>query len=97
MVIATTGVLFGLASILALYLFGRQVTSASESLLAAALLTFSYHHVWFSQNARGYTGLLFWTLLSSWLLLRALRNGAARRNGFCMRFRLHWGCIPISQ
>ena len=68
-------VLFGLASILALYLFGRQVTSASESLLAAALLTFSYHHVWFSQNARGYTGLLFWTLLSSWLLLRALRTG----------------------
>lgn len=68
-------VLFGLASIMALYLFGRQVTSASESLLATALLTFSYHHVWFSQNARGYTGLLFWTLLSSWLLLRALQTG----------------------
>src|SRR5262249_7119800 len=29
---------------------------------------------WFSQNARGYTGLLFWTTLASWLLLRAMRE-----------------------
>jgi mannosyltransferase len=70
---------FGLASILALYLFARQVTSATESLLATGLMTFSYHHVWFSQNARGYTGLLFWTLLSSWLLLRALRSGQRKQ------------------
>ncbi len=68
-------VLFGLASILALYLLARRVTSTTESLLAAGLLSFSYHHIWFSQNARGYTGLLFWTLMSSWLLLRALRSG----------------------
>lgn len=67
-------VLFGIGSIWALYLLGRQVTSAQEALLAAALLAFSYHHVWFSQNGRGYTGLLFWTLLASWLFLRALRE-----------------------
>ncbi|MCU0488870.1 MAG: glycosyltransferase family 39 protein [Anaerolineales bacterium] len=67
-------VLFGVGSIVALYLFGNQVTRPVESLLAAALMAFSYHHVWFSQNARGYTGMLFWTLLSSWLLLRALRS-----------------------
>src|SRR6185369_1793936 len=40
----------------------------------AALFTFSYHHVWFSQNARGYSGLLFWVLLSSYFLIRALRE-----------------------
>ncbi len=67
-------VLFGVGSILALYLLGREVANRKEALLSAALLTFSYHHVWFSQNARGYSGLLFWTILSSWLLLRALRN-----------------------
>ena len=67
-------VLFGVGSILALYLQGREVANRREALLSAALLTFSYHHVWFSQNARGYSGLLFWTILSSWLLLRALRN-----------------------
>lgn len=67
-------VLFGVGSILALYLLGQEVANRREALLSAALLTFSYHHVWFSQNARGYSGLLFWTILSSWLLLRALRN-----------------------
>jgi uncharacterized membrane protein len=69
-------VLFGVASIWALYLLGRQVSGAREGLLAAALLTFSYHHIWFSQNARGYIGLLFWTILASWFFLRA--TGDAR-------------------
>jgi 4-amino-4-deoxy-L-arabinose transferase-like glycosyltransferase len=66
--------LFGVGSIGALYLVARQVTATREALFAAALFAFSYHHVWFSQNARGYSGLLFWTLLSSWALLRALRE-----------------------
>lgn len=68
-------VMFGVASIGAMYFFGRQLASAREALLTAALLTFSYHHIWFSQNARGYTGLLFWTLLASGLFLQALREG----------------------
>ncbi len=71
-------VLFGVASIWALYWLGREVTSRQEALLAAALMTFSYHHIWFSQNARGYTALLFWALLSSWFLIRALDGAGAR-------------------
>lgn len=71
-------VVFGVASIWALYLLGREVGSETEALLSAALLTFSYHHVWFSQNARGYTGLLFWAILSSWYFLRGLREGRSR-------------------
>jgi mannosyltransferase len=70
--------LFGVASVAALYLFARQVTSEREAVFSAALLTVSYHHVWFSQNGRGYTALLFWTLLTSWLLLRALDEGRTR-------------------
>ena len=66
--------LFGIGSIAALFLLGRRVTTTRETLLACGLLTFSYHHVWFSQNARGYSGMLFWTVLSSWLLVRALRE-----------------------
>lgn len=65
-------VLFGLASLGGLYLVGRRVTCARETLLAVALLTVTYQHIWFSQNARGYTGLLFWTLLSSWLFIRGV-------------------------
>lgn len=67
-------VLFGVGSIAAFYLLARQLTDRRESLLGAGLMTLTYHHIWFSQNARGYTGLLFWTLLSSWLLVRGLRR-----------------------
>jgi 4-amino-4-deoxy-L-arabinose transferase-like glycosyltransferase len=71
-------VLFGVASIWALYLFAREVTDLREALLSAALLAFSYHHVWFSQNARGYSGLLFWTLLASWLFVKGLERQLPR-------------------
>jgi uncharacterized membrane protein len=67
-------VLFGVGAVPALYFLGREVSTRREALLAAALLTVSYHHVWFSQNARGYTGMLFWTLLCSYFLLRGMRR-----------------------
>ena len=62
--------LFGLASLWALFLLGRVVTDKREAILATILMAVSYHHVWFSQNARGYTGLLFWGLLSTWLFIQ---------------------------
>ena len=65
--------LFGAGSIAALYVLGVLVTSRREAFLAAAVLAFSSHHVWFSQNARGYTGVLFFSLLATWLFLRMLR------------------------
>lgn len=71
-------VIFGVGSIGALYLLGKLVAGAREGLFAAALFAFSYHHVWFSQNARGYTGLLFWAILSSYFLLRAFDTGHRR-------------------
>jgi hypothetical protein len=68
-------VFFGVASIPTLYWLGASVTRRIEAVLAAALLAISYHHVWFSQNARGYTALAFWTLLSTCFLLRGLQTG----------------------
>ena len=70
--------LFGVASVPMLYALGVLVATRLEALLAAALLTVSYHHVWFSQNARGYSALAFWTLLATWALLRGLRAGERR-------------------
>ncbi len=72
--------LFGVASIPLLYAFGTLVTTRFESMMAATLMTVSYHHVWFSQNARGYTALLFFALLSSYLLLIGLRSN--RKSAF---------------
>ena len=65
-------VVFGAGSISALFLLGRRLVGESEALLACALMTVSYHRIWFSQDARGYTGLLFLTLLATWLWLEAL-------------------------
>jgi hypothetical protein len=67
-------VLFGVMSLWALFLLGRRVIGTREALLACALMTFSYHHIWFSQNARGYMALLFFSLLATWLWLEALQR-----------------------
>ncbi len=71
-------VFFGVASIPALYFFGRLVTTNREALFASALMTVNYQHVWFSQNARGYTGMLFWTLLASTFFVRCASRGKTR-------------------
>lgn len=65
-------VAFGIASIWALFLLARCVVGEREALLTCALATLSYHHVWFSQNARGYMGLMFFTTLATWLWLEAV-------------------------
>ena len=70
--------LFGTATIPLLYGLGRHVGSRREALLAAALLAVSYHHVWFSQNARGYAMLAFFTVACTWALLRILEGGPRR-------------------
>jgi uncharacterized membrane protein len=67
--------IFGIAAIPALYLLAATVAPRVEALLAAAFLAVSYHHVWFSQNARGYTMLAFWAILSTYFLLRGIRTG----------------------
>jgi hypothetical protein len=65
-------VVLGIGSIWALFLVSRRLIGQNEALLACALMTVSYHHIWFSQNARGYMGLLFFTLLATWLWLEAI-------------------------
>ncbi len=69
--------ILGAATVPALYFFAREFVGRTEALLASLLLTVAYHHVWFSQNARGYAALALFTVLSSWLLLRGLRSGHA--------------------
>lgn len=71
-------VLFGGASIGMLWWFSMRVTTAWRAGVVTLLMTLSYHHVWFSQNARGYTMLLFWTLAATHFLLADLR-GEGRR------------------
>ena len=65
-------VLFGVGSLWGLFLLGRRLVTTREALFACALMAVSYHHLWFSQNARGYMALLFFSLIATWLWLEAL-------------------------
>lgn len=71
-------VLFGIASIWAIFFFGRKLLGLRGAVLASILLTVSYHHIWFSQNARGYMGLLLFTLLATWFWFEALEKNTWR-------------------
>jgi hypothetical protein len=63
---------FGVATVPALYWVARSVAGRLASVGAALLLAVSYHHVFFSQNARGYAGYLFFSLLATGFLVRGL-------------------------
>lgn len=71
-------VIFGIASIWAAMRLAALVYGSRVAVYTGLLLTLSYHHIWFSQNARGYTLLLFGTVLSTCLLLRGLQSGKWR-------------------
>jgi hypothetical protein len=67
-------VLFGIGSIWAAFLLGKRLLGKNEAILVSILMTVSYHHIWFSQNARGYMGLLFFTLLVTFFWFEALEK-----------------------
>lgn len=66
--------LFGLATIVAVWVLARDVATTSVAHVTALLLALSYHQIWFSQNARGYTELAFWSTLGLLFFLRGLRD-----------------------
>jgi 4-amino-4-deoxy-L-arabinose transferase-like glycosyltransferase len=68
--IRVPAVLFGVAGIAAMHRFALRLVGATEALLAAVVLAVSYHHVWFSQNARGYTAILLFTVLGTGAFLK---------------------------
>ncbi|MCU9849600.1 glycosyltransferase family 39 protein [Defluviimonas sp. WL0024] len=75
-------VVFGVLSVPALYLFARAIAPWPVAIASALFLAVSYHPVWFSQNARGYTMLLFFALVCTHLLWNALVRGLAVRASY---------------
>lgn len=72
-------VLLGTATIPIVYWIARQLGFSKEIGLGIALIVaVSYHHIFFSQNARGYIGHVFFTLVASGLLVRALQTDRLR-------------------
>lgn len=64
--------LFGTAAIGAMLRLSVRVSTRRVAVLATLLLLLSYHAVWFSQNASGYAGLLFLSLVSTLFFLRCM-------------------------
>lgn len=72
-------ILFGIAGVWAFYFLARQLWTREITLLGTLLFAVSYHHVYYSQNARGYSALVFFALLATGMLLRLLRTDAERQ------------------
>ncbi len=62
-------VLFGVASIIFLFLIVSRVYGTTAGLLAAGMLTFNGHHIYWSQMARMYSMVCLLGLVSVWMLL----------------------------
>lgn len=66
--------IFGAATIPVFYWISRMLLSQRASICAALLLAVSYHHIFFSQNARGYSMQIFFTTLATGLFVKALQG-----------------------
>ena len=67
-------VLFGIATIPAMYYAARMAMSRAASVAAALILAVSYHHIFYSQDSKGYAGYLFFVLVASALLANLLER-----------------------
>ena len=67
--------IFGVAGVAVLGKLGSRIYSNKAGLFLAALMAVSYNHIFFSQNARGYTALIFFFLCFFASLILAVSNG----------------------
>jgi len=73
-VVRLPALLLGLGSIAFLWYFARREFSPEVGILSALFLALSPSHVLWSVSARGYTGLLFFTLISGFLFFKIIRS-----------------------
>ena len=69
--------LFGTATIPIIYLIGRRLSGATAGLVAAVLLAFSPFNIYFAQEARMYTFLMFNAAVAIYALARLLTDARA--------------------
>jgi mannosyltransferase len=70
--------IFGAATIPVAYAIGRELASRRAGLIAAALVAVNPMLIWYSQEARSYSLLVFFAALSLLFFIRALRSGSGR-------------------
>lgn len=70
--------LFGVLTIPVVYSIGKEFRDRNVGLIAAALLAFSPFHIFYSQEARAYTPMLFFFSLALLFYVRASRSNETR-------------------
>lgn len=73
-----SSVLFGLGTILLVYVIGRKLMGRKTAFLAALFLSVSPLHIFFSQIFKVDISLVFWVLLAAYYSLRIFEGGALR-------------------
>ena len=76
--VRTLSVVFGLAAIPVVYALGARLFGSRAGLIAAGLLSINAFHVRYSQEARGYTLLVFLSALCSLLWVRCIEHPTQR-------------------
>ncbi|MCB2127855.1 MAG: glycosyltransferase family 39 protein [Rhodobacteraceae bacterium] len=79
--------LAGIGTLVAMWYLARDVAGAKIAHVTTLLLALSYHQIWFSQNARGYTGLALFSTLGMLFFLRGIaapRRGTWIAYGACL-------------
>ena len=72
-------VLFGALTIPFLLLIGKRLHSAETGMLASAMFAFAPYELYFGQEARMYSMVLFLAVLSTWVLLEISDDSRANR------------------
>lgn len=80
--------LFGVAGVWAFHFTATAIWPRTPAMVGTLLFATSYHHVYYSQNARGYSALMFFTLLSTGALLRLLQPNAPPRRKYELAYCL---------
>lgn len=90
-------VVIGVITIPVFYLLTRLIASRWISVATAFLLAVSYQHIFFSQNARGYTAHLLFTLAATLFLIRGIKKDkVAHWAGYCLCIFLNMASIIAS-
>lgn len=66
--------IFGLLSIVLIFLLGKNLLNQKVGLLASIIMGLSPFHLWYAQEARNYSMVLFLGTLSSYLLFKAIEE-----------------------
>ncbi len=66
--------IFSFLSVILVFILGLRLFNKNVSMLAACVMGLSPFHIWYAQEARSYSMLLFFGLLSNCLLFEALKE-----------------------